>query len=344
MEGKEKTLCSLIVLGLLFCCSTVVTNAQTSEQIAEKALGSTVLLEMKNARGTTIGLGSGFFVRDGHIATNYHVIKGAAGGTAKLVGKQARFDIEGYIDIDKDRDIAVLKVTTLRAPALSLGNSDAVQVGETIYAVGNPRGLEGTFSQGNISSIRSEGNALARGKILQITAPISPGSSGGPILNSKGKVIGISVGTRIDGQNLNFAIPVNYLKALLVQAGSAKSFSPTEPSKARRLLLDLFVLSTSVFVVIQILPSVKVKGGSTVVGVALVFGILKSLFTGILPLFLPMIILMLGLSYVVINAILLWLTNKIIGGFEIRGFFNTLFVAVLIAVVESLLRSLIASA
>lgn len=195
---------------------------------------------MQHANGQ-LSLGSGFFIENGLIATNYHVIKGAKRGTAKLVGQEKQFAIDGYTAIDKDRDLAILKVTGLRAPALPLGNSANVQVGETVYAVGNPRGLEGTFSPGAISSIRPEGNSVIRGKILQITAPISPGSSGGAVLNSRGKVIGIAVATRVDGQNLNFAIPSNYLDALhkqSKQSGTAKTFAEDTPSKAKRFLLD----------------------------------------------------------------------------------------------------------
>lgn len=344
MEHNRKSLVSFMVLGLLLSSWITAANAQTPEKIAEKALGSTVLLTMQRPDGKG-ALGSGFFVADGQIATNYHVIEGAVKGTAKLVGGETAFNIEGHTAIDKARDLAVLKVTTLRAPALSLGNSDTVKVGETVYAVGNPRGLEGTFSQGNISSIRPEGNTAVRGKVLQITAPISPGSSGGAVLNSNGKVIGIAVATVVNGQNLNFAIPSNYLKALLVQAGEAKSLSTDAPSDVRRFLLDLFILGVSVFVVVQILPLAKVKAVSTTVGVSIVFGILQTLLSGVLMLFVvPMIILALGLADIVINAVLLWFTNKLIRGFEINGFFKTVFTAVLIAVVERALNWLIAGA
>lgn len=344
MENTRKSLVSLMVLVLLLFCGSTAVNAQTPEKIAEKALGSTVLLTMQHADGKG-SLGSGFFVADGQIATNYHVIKGAVKGTAKLVGGGAAFNIEGHTAIDKERDLAVLKVTTLRAPALSLGDSDTVKVGETVYAVGNPRGLEGTFSQGNISSIRHDGNTMVRGKVLQITAPISPGSSGGAVLNSNGKVIGIAVATVVNGQNLNFAIPSNYLKALLVQAGAAKSLAADAPSDVQRFLLDLFILGVSAFVVIQILPLAKVKGGSTTLGVSIVFGLLQTLLSGMLTLFVvPVIILALGLADIVINAVLLWFTNKLFRGFEINGFFKTIFTAVLIAGVERALNWLIAGA
>ncbi|MDE0687532.1 MAG: S1C family serine protease [Candidatus Poribacteria bacterium] len=129
---------------------------------------------------------------------------------AQLFGKETKFNIEGYTAIDEKRDLIILKVTAFGTQTISLGNSDYAQVGETVYAVGNPRGLEGTFSEGIISSIRPIGSD----KLIQITAPLSPGSSGGPILNRSGEVIGVSVLTIRDGQNLNFAIPSNYIKKL----------------------------------------------------------------------------------------------------------------------------------
>lgn len=343
MRYKKKSLRNLTILVMFLFSGFIAVVAQRPEKIAQEALRSTVLLKIQLANGRS--LGSGFFIEGGLIATNYHVIKGAKRGIAKLVGQEKEVAIDGYVAIDKERDLAILKVTGLHAPALPLGNSDNVQVGETVYAVGNPRGLEGTFSPGAISSIRPEGNAVIRGKILQITAPISPGSSGGAVLNSRSQVIGIAVATRVDGQNLNFAIPSNYLDDLRKQPGGpnlSKTFAEDTPSKAKNFLLDLFILGTPVFIVIQILPLAKVKGCSTAFAVALVFGILKSLLTGILMfLLLPMVILVLGGSYVVINAFLLWFTNKIIPGFEIQGFFKILVVAVMISIVETFLRWLI---
>ena len=344
MMYQKKSLHNLAVLVMFLFSGLITVFAQTPEEIAQKALRSTVLLKMQHANGK-LSLGSGFFIKGGLIATNHHVIKDAKRGTAKLVGQEKQFPIDGYVALDKERDLAILKVTNLDAPVLPLGNSDNVQIGEPVYAVGNPRGLEGTFSPGAISSIRPEGNAVIRGKILQITAPISPGSSGGAVLNSKAEVIGIAVATRVDGQNLNFAIPSNYLEELRKQSTDSKlskTFAEDVPSKAKGFLLDIFLLTTPVFVVIQLLPMAKVKGCSTAVGVAIVFGLLKSLLTGVLMFFfLPTIILLLGLTYIVINAFLLWFTNKLISGFEIRGFFTIFFVALMISLVETLLRWLI---
>jgi S1-C subfamily serine protease len=180
---------------------------------------------MEDSNRQPLSLGSGFFVGDGEIASNFHVIKGAATGYAKLIGDEKKYDIEGITAIDLQRDLVVLKTSSAGSQVLPFGNSDAVEVGETVYVVGNPEGLEGTFSQGIISSIRDIGTD----KILQITAPISPGSSGGPVLNARGEVIGVSFATIKVGQNLNFAIPSRYLKTLVAISESSALAPQVKP-------------------------------------------------------------------------------------------------------------------
>ena len=185
----------------------------TAKGDIQKALDATVSLVTRDRNGKELDRGSGFFVHPGYIATNYHVIEGAAPTHFRLVGKEAAYWVDRVAARDPSHDLALLKVSDVNVSELSLGNSDKVQIGEEIYAVGNPRGWEGTVSDGIVSGIRGEGN----NKWIQITAPISPGNSGGPVLNSKGEVIGIvSRGYQGDyAQNLNFAVPSNYLRALL---------------------------------------------------------------------------------------------------------------------------------
>ena len=251
MKHRDKLLWTFprtVIIVLFLFCIISTTPAQTTlpaEDIAEKALAATVYLEMKDKNGKTLGIGSGFFVKPNLIATNYHVIEGAAKGTAKLVGKNVIFVIEGVSGTDAKNDLALLKITMPGIkPAqdaiglvvneiilerrygikpVLLGDSDDVRIGETVYVAGNPKGLEGTFSDGIISSRRDKHTK----ERLQMTAPISPGSSGGPVLNRKGEVIGVSfAGHRaLDAQNLNFAIPSKYLKKLLEQSKSAKPLS-----------------------------------------------------------------------------------------------------------------------
>ena len=229
MKHQKKLLLQLPLIILVTVLLYYTTsNAQTVPQIAEKALAATVSLEMRDRNGAVLSRGSGFFVRSNLIATNYHVIEGAARGTAKLVDGYRTYTIEGITATDKTNDLALLKVTVYGVNPLPLGNSNAVRIGETIYVAGNPIGLEGTVSDGIISGHRDRYTK----ERLQMTAPISPGSSGGPVLNRKGQVIGVSVSGYhgLGVQNLNFAIPSNYLKALINRSGTVKPFSQASQS------------------------------------------------------------------------------------------------------------------
>ena len=192
------------------------TTEQTVQRIAQKALASTVYLRGYDVDGKELGAGSGFFVGTDKVATNHHVITGAVSIYAKIVGEEEWYVVESIAATDETHDLAVLKLSGITAPALPLTDSDAVQVGDSVYAVGNPERLEGTFSEGIISSIRRVG----ANKWIQMTASISPGSSGGAVLNNKGKVIGVATASHpgAEAENLNFAVPSNYLKALLRRA------------------------------------------------------------------------------------------------------------------------------
>ena len=219
MEIKKKSLrlgqilCAPFIVFLILSLGKIsVANVQTPQQIAKKALAATVLLTMKDANGEPLGLGSGFFVDTNLVATNFHVIEGASRGTVKLVGQETEYNIAGVTAMDETNDLAILQVSVPSVQPLSLGDSDTVEIGDRIYVAGNPKGyFEGTFSDGIISAIRGDSTS----KRLQMTAPVFSGSSGGPVLNVKGEVVGVSFATFRDGQNLNFAIPSNYLKGLV---------------------------------------------------------------------------------------------------------------------------------
>lgn len=179
--------------------------------VAQKALDSTVLLVTEDVNDKPLSFGSGFFIRDDLIVTNLHVVHGAKKCFAKLFGQKKMYEVKGCIAIDPENDLIVLKVENFDVPMtpVNLDNSIPVYIGETVYAVGSPRGYEGTISDGIISGIREDN------KLIQMTAPISPGSSGGPVINSKGEVIGVSVESNNNAQNLNFAIPSIYVKKLI---------------------------------------------------------------------------------------------------------------------------------
>lgn len=209
------------VLGLFLILMHSASNAQSARQLAQETFPSVVLLVMQDANGQPISLGSGFFVRDGIVATNLHVVRGASTGQAKIVGQTNTYAFSDLVAVDADADLVLLKVPGASARKLSLGDSNAMAVGDVVYAIGNPEGLEGTFSQGIVSGIRS----IETDKLLQVTAPISPGSSGGPIINNRGEVVGVAVATFSEGQNLNFAIPSSYLNVLLKRVGAPRALS-----------------------------------------------------------------------------------------------------------------------
>jgi S1-C subfamily serine protease len=181
--------------------------------IARDAQGAIVSVVMSDKHGQAIAQGSGFVVsKDGLILTNYHVISEGSSAVVKLPDG-AFYSVDGLIAGDKKRDIAVIKAHGQNFRTVVLGNSDQVQVGQDVVAIGNPLSLESTVSNGIISGRRAIQEA--GGDFLQITAPISPGSSGGPLFNMAGEVIGITTMYLRDGENLNFAIPVNDAKPLI---------------------------------------------------------------------------------------------------------------------------------
>lgn len=194
------------------------------KEIAKKVFPSVVLLTMNDKNGNPMSLGSGFVIQKDVVATNLHVIRGATSGTAKLVGQNGEVGLDGVIALDEKHDLVLLK-TSLNPPALAINDKASAEVGETIFAVGNPQGLEGTFSQGIVSGLRN----TPEGRWIQITAPISPGSSGGPVLNSLGEVIGIAVATLKSGQNINFAIPVSVLSELMRNMRDVSPFPKAKP-------------------------------------------------------------------------------------------------------------------
>jgi S1-C subfamily serine protease len=197
------------------------TDAQTPMAVAEKAFPSTVMIVMEDSNGQPNTIGSGFVVGDGYVASNFHVVEGASRGFVKRIGDKMKYESDGVAALDQFSDLVVLKVRGLNAPKLGVADSDQLSVGQQVFAVGNPQGLEGTFSQGIVSSIRETDG----GKLLQITAPISPGSSGGPILNDAAQVVGVTVATYRGGQNLNFAIPASRLATLLSKDLKVRSLS-----------------------------------------------------------------------------------------------------------------------
>jgi hypothetical protein len=186
---------------MLYSCENFKTqkNEVKTTTIAENSLENTVLITMYNSTMQPISIGSGFLYNSNTVITNLHVIEDAHFGEIQTTKNNAKHKILGVYAIDKINDIAILKINDINISNNLEIEEKTPKIGEKIYACGNPKGLNGTFSEGIVSALRDS--------LIQITAAISPGSSGGPIVNSLGKVIGIAVGSYTEGQNLNFIIP-----------------------------------------------------------------------------------------------------------------------------------------
>lgn len=178
--------------------------------IAAKALGSLVVVEAYDAAGELGWFGSGFVVAPGQVVTNWHVIKGAASLSVRPSGTKTELVATVYKS-GASVDLAILRVPGLKLPELRLEANTEPAIGDTIYAVGNPEGFEGTFTQGIVSGRRQ----LRGGYRMQISAAISHGSSGGPVLDELGRVVGVAVSMSREGQSLNFALPSSLVVDLI---------------------------------------------------------------------------------------------------------------------------------
>ncbi len=226
----------LIVFGALLICSVAWNsprstadqaqpNQRTVADVGKTSLDSVVLITTNDNLGRSLKEGSGFIISsEGRIVTNHHVIEGAASVTIKL-SNGAIFRMESKVADDPDHDIAIIKVAGRNLPALTLISSDLVAVGERVVAIGSPLGLENSVSDGIVSGFREDEK---RRKWIQTTAPVSPGNSGGPLLTTDGRVLGVITWGFVVGQNLNFAVPSETITTLISTAG--KNSDATAPA------------------------------------------------------------------------------------------------------------------
>lgn len=174
------------------------------------ALPSVVTIEAFGTDGNAMGLGSGFLLRDGRIVTNNHVVAGAE-WVEITDQKEQLLGTVPYAEVISTRsDLAILPAVETESSGLVLSD-DGPDVGESVWAIGSPHGLHGSVSSGVVSAVRSVDGQ----EYVQISAPISSGSSGGPILDADGQVIGVVVHYVTDGQNLNFGVPSARVRALM---------------------------------------------------------------------------------------------------------------------------------
>jgi hypothetical protein len=198
---------------------------------------SVVTLRAFNEQGSETGLGSGFLLKDGRVATNSHVVADAS-WIEVLSTDDEYLGTASFAEALSTRlDLAILpaiELPNISAKGLSLSDSDPV-IGDEVWVIGSPEGLTGTMSNGIVSALRD----LDGQRFLQITAPISRGSSGGPVLNDSGEVVGVAVGLIPEGQNLNFAVPASYLASLARSPAGRFPFPISETLPDRRLADDI---------------------------------------------------------------------------------------------------------
>ena len=216
------------VAAILLAPSLARAQSLTPREIAAAAQRATVQIRAIDARGGVEGLGSGFFVSpDGVIVTNFHVIEDAHALQVETFDGQV-YDNVDYVTSDPGRDVAVLKVPVDGAVSLRLGSDTAAAVGAEVYAMGHPLGQTSTFSDGLVSADRT-----VRGvSMIQISAPISSGSSGGPVMDARGEVVGVATMVMTGGQNLNYAVPVRYVRPLLGTGDAPRRFARSQLPRA----------------------------------------------------------------------------------------------------------------
>lgn len=202
-------------LWLLFLVLTAgVPHASAQDLLPElvrRIKPSAVAIETFDARGVKLSRGSGFFIDTDRVVTNRHVIENAYRAEIHSYNGNV-YPVKGVVAVDAEGDIAVLRVEAPPGQVRSLSlDRTSPQEGESVVVIGNPFGLEGSVTNGIVSAVR---DIPTFGRIIQITAPISPGSSGSPVVNMHGQVIGVATLQITGGQSINFAIPSERISQL----------------------------------------------------------------------------------------------------------------------------------
>ena len=209
MNSRHLTTTVLAALALVLPATRAAAQPDVVS-ITRRASPAVITLNTYGLNGRPTGLGSGFFLPDGRIATNRHVVENSSRVEA-VTQDDRRLGTATYAEAvgGATADLAILPRITNPPATLNLARA-LPEVGEAVVVIGAPEGLSNTVSTGIVSAIRRiDGRTL-----VQISAPISHGSSGGPVLNMRGEVIGVSVSVLSEGQNLNFAVPVTELSRL----------------------------------------------------------------------------------------------------------------------------------
>jgi len=224
-----------MVLGIgclvLLLTSAALPSAEVPDlrALAKQARPAVYLLAIQDDDGEVKGSGTGFLVSsDGLLVTNHHVIAGAKQIIAKAENG-GLFPVLRVVASDPGNDLALLQLEAKGLPCLTLAPAGSAEAGTRIAVIGSPLGLEGTLTEGIVSARRKLPGQ--KREVLQISAAISQGSSGSPVLDPQGRVVGVASFLLAEGQSLHFATPAEKLQALIRKAGHTSTVAmPSSPS------------------------------------------------------------------------------------------------------------------
>lgn len=209
----ETALYFFVLLSIPLCCGVLAFGEENLPAIIKQIQPSIVSILISNKEGTVSGQGSGFFINQGgDLITSRHVLEGASHASV-ITSEGKEYPIKRVVSEDPDGDLILASIDLEGSQVQPLRvRSTFPETGERVIIIGTPLGLEKTVSDGIVSAVRE---VPGFGRIIQVTAPISPGSSGSPVVDMKGEVVGIATFFIIAGQNLNFAIPGERISKLV---------------------------------------------------------------------------------------------------------------------------------
>ncbi len=213
-------------VGLALAVLPLALFARIASEVFALASPSVVVVYTTDSELQPLSQGSGVAMPGQAVATNCHVLAKAA---RIVVRDRDAPRPASLLQADTERDVCLLRARGLTAPPARLGSSASLRVGDPVYAIGTPRGLELTLSEGIVSGFRGQ----SRARLIQTTAPISPGSSGGGLFDAEGRLVGLPSFLLRESQQLNFAVPVEWVKATLPDIPASTHAAPPPAAKPK---------------------------------------------------------------------------------------------------------------
>ena len=224
-SAKMLAAAAFFTITLSTAMAQTTAPALSGDQVVERVSPAAVSILVGKGDGQVTGVGSGVIIRsDGVILTANHVVRGMREVQVRLKSGEIYDQVE-LIASDERRDVAALRIAAAGLPVLPIGNSANAASGATVFVVSNAVGLPWTASSGILSATRMADDVPGAGsgyRILQFTAPLSPGSSGGVLVDAEARILGIVVGSLSVGQNVNFAVPIDSIAGLANASGGMR--------------------------------------------------------------------------------------------------------------------------